>query len=184
MWRWLGQLQTYLWRRPRRGEIKDSGTHVAFEPASSSVAAYRAVITENVALITGISSAKLDQVQDAVWRSMTTGGDLHVLTAELRKQHGLSFEEAAEIARYQVCMSKAVMENTQQLELGITEATWQCSGVKCEGMPSHKAFHGKRFQLVTGAHLDGKWVWPGSEPGCMCTSSAIIPGFDEEPEGN
>jgi uncharacterized protein with gpF-like domain len=183
MWRWLGQLQTYLRRRPRKGEIRDSGTHVAYEPAPSSVAAYRAVITENVSLITGISSAKLDQVQDAVWRSITTGGDLNVLTAELHNKHGLSLHEAAEIARYQVCMSKAVMENTQQLELGITEATWQYSGVKCEGMPSHAAFHGKRFQLVTGAYLDGKWVWPGSEPGCMCASSAIIPRFDDEAKG-
>jgi uncharacterized protein with gpF-like domain len=182
MWRWFAKLQTYLRSRRRNAEIRAAGTTVAFKPAPSSVAAYRAVITENVALITGISSAKLGQVHDAVWRSITTGGDLQVLTAELHKKHGLSLQEAAEIARYQVCMSKAVMENTQQLELGITEAMWQYSGIKC-GMPSHKAFSGKRFQLATGAHLDGKWVWPGSEPGCMCTSSAIIPGFDEEAEG-
>jgi len=181
MWAWVGKLQTYL--RRRAAEAPGAARTIDFKPTSRSIGAYRAVITENVALITGISAAKLDDVQDAVWRSIMRGDELQVFSAELQQKHGLTFEEADEIARYQVCMSKAVMENTRQLELGITEATWQYSGLMCDGMPSHKAFHGRRFKLVTGAHLDGKWVWPGSEPGCRCTSSAIIPGFDDEAAG-
>lgn len=181
MWPWVGKLRSFLHRRT--AETPCAARSIALKPSSSSIAAYRAVITENVALITGISAEKLDDVQDAVWNSILRGDELEVFSAELHKKHGLTVEEAGEIARYQVCMSKAVMENTRQLELGITEATWQYSGVICDGMPSHKAFHGKRFQLVTGAHLDGKWVWPGCEPGCRCTSSAIIPGFDDEAAG-
>jgi hypothetical protein len=71
------------------------------------------------------------------------------------------------------------MENVRRLELGLTEAIWMHSGAGRSPRPSHVAFSGKRFKLATGAFLDGKWVWPGSEPDCLCTSRAIIPGFED-----
>ena len=93
--------------------------------------------------------------------------------------YGVSYDRAASITRYQCNMARAVMENTRCLELGITQAIWQHSGGGKAPRPSHVAFSGKRFKLATGAYLDGKWVWPGSALDCLCTSRAIIPGFED-----
>jgi hypothetical protein len=41
-----------------------------------------------------------------------------------------------------------------------------------------KAFaNGKLFEISTGMFLNGKWTWPGVEPGCRCISKSVIPGF-------
>ena len=43
---------------------------------------------------------------------------------------------------------------------------------------SHVAANGKRFDVGKGISLDGKWVQPGEEINCRCTSRAVIKGFN------
>jgi len=151
---------------------------IKFQPTPASVEAYRAVLAEKVALSEEIPAQHRQDAQAAVWRAVMAGGDLAALSKELQK-YGIVYERAAAIARHQCFMAKAIMENVRRLELGLTEAIWMHSGAGRSPRPSHVAFSGKRFKLATGAFLDGKWVWPGSEPDCLCTSRAIIPGFED-----
>jgi uncharacterized protein with gpF-like domain len=150
---------------------------IKFNPPRASVDAYRAVIAEKVALIAEIPAAHLKNVEAVVWRAVMAGGDLATLSIELQR-YGLSNRRAADIALHQWSMARVVMDNARCLALGITEAIWQHSGAAKTPRASHVAFSGKRFRIVTGAYLDGKWVWPGSEPDCRCTSRAVIPGLE------
>jgi SPP1 gp7 family putative phage head morphogenesis protein len=160
--------------------LKAAAWTVKFSPTKASVEAYRAVIADNVALIEEVPATHRKAVQDVVWRSVMRGGDLSMLSQSLHDNYGVSYDRAAAIARYQCNMARVVMENTRHLELGITEAIWRHSGASKNPRPSHVAFNGKRFKVATGAYLDGKWVWPGSEPDCRCTSRSIIPGLEDQ----
>jgi uncharacterized protein with gpF-like domain len=151
---------------------------IKFRPTPASVEAYRAVLAEKVALSEEIPAQHMQGAQAAVWRCVMAGGDLATLSIELQK-YGLDYKRAAAIARHQCSMAKAVMENVRRLELGLTEAIWMHSGAGRSPRPSHIAYSGKRFKLATGAFLDGKWVWPGSEPDCLCTSRPVIEGFED-----
>jgi uncharacterized protein with gpF-like domain len=151
---------------------------IKFQPTPAAVEAYRAVLAEKVALSAEIPAQHMQDAQAAVWRAVMAGGDLAALSKELQK-YGIVYERAAAIARHQCFMAKAIIDNAHRLELGITEAIWMHSGAGRSPRPSHVAFSGKRFSLTTGAFLDGKWVWPGTEPDCGCTSRAIIPGLED-----
>ena len=159
--------------------LADAGFTVPFKPTAASVEAYRAVIAENVGLIKSIPQQYLKDVQTGVWQSAMRGGDLKTLTDEIKSKYGIAHRRAAFIARDQGNKAKAILENVRRQELGITEAIWQHSGGGKVPRPEHVAFSGKKYTLSKGAHLEGKWVWPGTEPNCRCTSRAIIPGFED-----
>jgi uncharacterized protein with gpF-like domain len=151
---------------------------IKFQPPAEAVEAYLAIIDQKVAMITEIPPQRFQSVRDAVWRAVMAGGDLATLSKELQN-HGISYHRAGEIATHQCNMAKAIMENVRRLKLGITEAIWLHSGGGESPRPSHITFSGQRFNLTTGAFLDGKWVWPGSEPDCLCTSRAILEGYND-----
>ena len=162
-----------------RKALADAGFTVPFKPSAASAEAYRGVIAENVALIKSIPQQYLKDVQTGVWQSAMRGGDLKTLTDEIKSKYGIAHRRAAFIARDQGNKAKATIENVRRQELGITEAVWQHSGGGKVPRPEHVAFSGKRYKLAKGAYLEGKWVWPGTEPNCRCTSRAVIPGFED-----
>jgi uncharacterized protein with gpF-like domain len=163
--------------------LKKVGFAVEFRPTTGSLEAYSAIVAENVQLIKSIPAEYLKDVQTAVWQSVTTGHDLGTLTARLEHNYGITHRRAAFIARDQNNKARAVMENTRRQELGIEEAIWKHSGGGKVPRPTH-VHAGSiklRYSLAKGAYLDGKWVWPGSEPNCKCTSRGVIPGVVYEP---
>ncbi len=162
-----------------RKQFKKAGFDVKlnFTPEIEQIA--KAAIAENVALIESIPAQYFKEIQTKVWQSVSRGGDLHTLAQDLHKSYGISQRRAATIARDQNNKVKAVTENARRLELGLTHARWHHSGGGKEPRASHVAFSGKIFDLKKGAYLDGKWVLPGSEINCRCTSSVVVPGFDD-----
>jgi hypothetical protein len=83
----------------------------------------------------------------------------------------------------------AMMKRKRKVSLGIKHAAWLHSGAPCEMNPKnpedwelrqdaiHRAANGKQFEVSKGMFLDGKWTWPGNEPGCRCMSKPVVPGF-------
>ena len=166
-------------QRQRQADLKAFGMTVAFKPPKAAIEAFRAALSRRVALIEGIDAKQRKGIEQLVWRSVMKGYDMHTLSVGLREKFGFSIDQAASIARHQANMARVVIDNARKLELGITEAIWRHSGAGRSPRPSHVAFNGKRFNIITGAFLDGKWVWPGSEPDCLCTSKSIIPAFED-----
>lgn len=153
------------------------GFTVKFKSTKGSLDAYHSTIAENVNLISSLGQKFNTDIASSVWQSVNRGADMATLSTSLQKVYGVSYRRAALIARDQNHKAKALLENTRRMELGITEARWQHSTAGKEPRPEHVAFSGKTYQLAKGAYLEKKWVWPGSEINCRCTSKAIIPGF-------
>lgn len=161
--------------------LKNAGFSVKFQMTQAAKEGYQAVLQENVGLIKSIPSEYLTDVQQKVWGAVKSGHDLETLTKGLQSDYGVSFRRASLIARDQSNKAKAVIENVRRKELGITQAIWQHSGGGKEPRPDHvKAGQDKLvYDLDKGAYIGGKWILPGTEINCRCTSRAIIPGFED-----
>jgi len=133
---------------------------------------YQAVIAEKVALIDRLPAKYRREARELVWHSVMNGYDDVGLAHELHERFGLIPERARLLATIQCKMARSVIENARNIEIGVREAIWCCEQDRCPS-PSHQGFNGQHYGLVSGAHLDGKRVWPGSEPDCLCASVSI-----------
>jgi hypothetical protein len=147
----------------------------------------KADIRKNIILLEEIDRNHFDQVYDAALLSISAGRDLGLLYNALMqmKINGMTKRRAAEIASFLNNKATALMNRERQESLGIKSALWLYSGAPCEVNPkeptgqdaAHKAANGKSFDVSKGMFLDGKWTWPGVEPGCRCVSKSVVRGF-------
>lgn len=157
--------------------LRKAGFTVKFSVTPTVKDILDATVGENVSLIKSIAAQHLTNIEGAVMRSVTAGRDLSTLSNELKDVYGVTRRRAANIALDQNNKATAAITRARQEELGITEAIWQHSRAGKHPRQSHLAFDGHRYDVKKGAFLDGKWVWPGTEINCRCTSRSVIPGF-------
>jgi hypothetical protein len=152
--------------------LRKLGWSAPFKPTAASVKVYQAVISEKVAMIERLPTKYRKEAQEVVWNFVMKGYDAAGLARELHDRFGIIADRAQQIATTQCKIARAVIENAQQIELGISEAIWCHDSSRCQ-VPSHRALDRKRYPLARGANSDGKRVWPSSEPQCFCSSTAI-----------
>ncbi|MDB5777600.1 MAG: putative phage head morphosis protein [Herbaspirillum sp.] len=162
-----------------RATLKRCGFAVEFKMTAAANDVMQATIGENVGLIRSIASQHLSDVEGMVMRSVSAGRDLGTLSQELAARYGVTKRRAAFIARDQNNKATANITRVRQDGLGITEAQWIHSHGGAHPRPSHVAAAKKRYAIKEGMYLDGKWTWPGVEPGCRCISRSVIPGLDD-----
>jgi SPP1 gp7 family putative phage head morphogenesis protein len=157
--------------------FKQAGWTVEFKPTAAVKEAYAAVIQENVGLIKSIPRKYLTDVQSNVWQSVMRGSDMATLAKQLQKNYHVTARRAAFIARDQNSKARAVAENVRRKELGIQRALWQHSRAGAEPRESHLKMDGKPFDIDKGMWDSAvqRWVWPGTEINCRCSSRSIIP---------
>lgn len=154
------------------GPLRKLSMSAPFKPTAAALKVYQAVISDKVALIDRLPSKYRKDVKECVWDSVMSGYDVAGLARDLHERFGIIPERARLVASTQCKMARSVIENAQSIEVGITEAVWRHDKERC-AIPSHRAFDGRRYALTRGVSLDGKRVWPSSEPECFCGSSAI-----------
>jgi uncharacterized protein with gpF-like domain len=159
------------------GTLRKVGLSRPFKPTSAAIKAYGAVIAEKVALIDRLPPKYRQETYELVWSYVMKGYDASGLARELSNRLGMAPDRAKVIARSQCNMARAVIENAERMDKGIREAVWHYE-TRC-GIRGHRALIGRRYVLAQGASLDGKRLWPGSEPSCYC-SSIDIKASDEE----
>jgi hypothetical protein len=155
--------------------------------ASRLTETVKADIRKNIMLLEEVDKNHFDQLYDAALRSISAGRDLSLLHNALMEMNikGMTKRRAAEITGLLNNKATALMDRERQRSLGIKSALWLYSGAPCEMNPkkptgqdaAHKAANGKSFDVSKGMFLDGKWTWPGVEPGCRCVSKSVVRGF-------
>lgn len=159
--------------------LKDAGFSVEFKMTRAQRDVLNATVNENVALIRSLPQQYLTNIEGAVMRSVQSGRDLHQLTEELQKQHGIVRRRAAFIALDQNNKASAALSRARMIESGLTEAVWQHSSAGKEPRPTHVAMSGKKYDIEKGMwdSAVGKFVLPGELPRCRCVAKAIVKGF-------
>jgi hypothetical protein len=159
------------------GTLRKVGLAKPFKPTRAAINAYGGVIAEKVMLIDRLPPKYRQEAYELIWSYVMRGYDASGLASELSDRLGMAPDRAKLIARSQCNMARAVMENAERMEMGIREAVWHYE-TRC-GIRSHNGLNSRRYVLAQGASLDGKRLWPGSEPSCYC-SSIDVKGSDEE----
>jgi uncharacterized protein with gpF-like domain len=157
--------------------LRKVGLSRPFKPSPAAIKAYGAAIADKVALIDRLPAKYRKEAQELIWSFVMRGFDASGLARELADRFGIAPDRAKLIARCQCNMARAVIENAERMEMGIREALWH-SDTRC-GFRSHSALNARRYVLAQGASLDGKRLWPGSEPECYC-SSIDVEASDED----
>lgn len=158
--------------------LRKAGLTVRFKMTRPVNDIFRATLAEQVNLISSIPEQHLKAVESAVYRSVQTGRDIGGLAKELEHAYGVTKRRAATISVSQNNIATATITRARQVELGITRARWLHSHGGRHPRPEHLAASGKEYDISKGMFLEGKWTYPGVEPGCRCVSKSIIPGLD------
>lgn len=167
-----------------KASLKAAGMTVEFKLNQAANNVLQATIHENVALIRSIASQHLTHVETLVAQSVSQGRDLGWLTEQLQERYGLTKKRAAFISLDQNNKVTSAIQRVRQECLGVTEAIWKHSHAGRVPRPSHVAHDGKKYSIKDGALIDGKLIWPGTEPRCRCVSCPIIPGLQaDSPKG-
>lgn len=154
--------------------LRDAGFTVRFRSSRKINEALNAKIVENVSLIKSIPAEHFADIEQFVMRAVQKGRDIAALTRDLEDRYQVTRRRAALIARDQNNKATAVIQRIRRLELGIKEAEWLHSGGGKHPRPAHVAFSGKKFDVDKGAFIDGKYIQPGEEINCRCTSRIRI----------
>lgn len=157
--------------------LKDAGWTVNFKITPVMRDAMNATIQENVALIKSIPSQYFLEVEGIVMRGFQNGRDLSYISEELQKRYGVTKRRAALISRDQSNKLTATVTQARRTELGLFEAIWVHSGAGKEPRHSHVMAGKKklRFDTREGAYIDGKYILPGQEINCRCSSKTVLP---------
>lgn len=160
-----------------RSALKDAGFTVEFKMTPIMRDAMNASIQENISLIKSIPSDYFTQVEGIVMRGYTAGRDLKTITDELENRYGVTRRRAALIARDQSNKLNATVTKARRVDLGLYEAIWVHSGAGKHPRPDHvKAGRDKlKFDVREGAYIGGKYILPGEEINCRCTSKTVLP---------
>jgi uncharacterized protein with gpF-like domain len=159
------------------GTLRKVGLSKPLKPTPAAIKAYGAVIAAKVALIDRLPAKYRQEAHKFIWNHVMKGYDASGLARALSDRLGMAPDRAKLIARSQCNMARAVMENAERMEMGIREAVWHYE-TRCVDR-SHRALNGRKYGLAQGASLDGKRLWPGSEPSCSCSSIDIKVSAEE-----
>lgn len=157
-----------------KAALRKSGFTVNLQLTDYTRQAMRASVGMNVGLIKSIPGEYLTDVQKYVWEAVEGGFDLATLTDNLDHAYHIGRNRCKLIARDQSNKVHAAMEQARRQELGIKKAIWMHSAAAKEPRQSHVKANGKEFDVSKGMYLDGKWILPGQEINCGCTSKGII----------
>lgn len=155
--------------------LREAGFTVAFKLTPPVRDALNASIEANVALIQSIPEQYATQVQGAVMRSYSAGRDLQTMVKDIQAVYPTTLKRASLIARDQSNKANATVNRARQMELGITDAIWMHSHGGKEPRPDHVAANGKQYKIAQGCLISGKYIQPGEEINCRCTSRPILP---------
>ncbi|WP_050886555.1 phage minor head protein [Bradyrhizobium sp. STM 3843] len=111
-------------------------------------------------------------------RSVQTGLDFGQLTQDLQEQFGDTRRRAAFMARDQNNKATASMTRAPG-QTRITQVIWVHSGVGKHPRSTPVAMNGKKYDVNKGMWDEPvkRWVYPGEETNCRCSSRPVIFGF-------
>ena len=156
---------------------------VKFDP-SRVTQPVKDVVRSTIVALPEIDQINFEKIYEAAIRSILAGRALRLLFEAIMGLNiaGMTKARAADIARLLNNRATSHMNCGRQISLGITHAIWLYAGAPCmvnlkkptdqdiQQDAAHRAADGKEFEIAKGMYLNGKWTWPGFEPGCKCIS--------------
>ena len=186
------QMMNTMFKKEEAGGFLMSGSVVS--PEKEEV--IKALIYENVSLITNIQTHYFEQITGAVMRSIENGKGVSHIEEELLKYKGMTKRRARNVALDQTRKAYNSINLRNMQDAGIKKAKWQHSG----GSQKPRTYHQTRWDGVSGIKdghpngLDGFIFsldrppviqekkgkqdevrgFPGELPNCHCRMAAVV----------
>jgi uncharacterized protein with gpF-like domain len=166
--------------------LRDAGFSVKFQTTRPMNDAFQSVRHANVQLIKSIPQQHLNDVEGMVQRSVQHGHDMGQLSKDLQARYEVTKRRAALIARDQNNKATAIMNKVRKLDLGIKRSRWIHTAASKHPRDSHEDMNATLFDTAEGCYDKeyGDFVQPGQLINCGCIAEGIIPGMDDDQEGD
>lgn len=138
---------------------------------------FKAVITENVALIKSIPEKYLNGVQQAVMRSITTGEGMKQLVPYLQKHKGITYARAKTISLDQTRKAFQAMSAERVKRLGVKKFEWRHVPSNHPRSLHKDTLNGRIFKYDDPPVIDkktGERGFPGQLINCRCMAVPVI----------
>lgn len=136
---------------------------------------FKATVAENVSLIKSIPQKYLGQVEQLVFRSITTGNGLKDLAPGLQKYKDITYARAKMIAHDQTRKAFQGMAAERVKRLGIKKAEW-IHVPSNHPRKTHIAMNGKIYNIEEGLYdsQEKRKIMPAELVNCRCMMRPII----------
>lgn len=133
----------------------------------------KAVIQEQINLITNIPQIHKDKINQAVFEAITRGRDMKFLREELQEINGVTKNRAQLIAKNQIDYATGVINLARASDLGFTHSKWKHSSASKVPRISHKEANNRIFETAKGCLIDGEYIVPGQKINCNCYTVVV-----------
>jgi SPP1 gp7 family putative phage head morphogenesis protein len=168
--------------------LKEAGFAVSVQSLPEIDSVLEGVVVENVDLIKSIPAEYFEDVTAHIMESVEKGRAMKEVTHYLQDRYGITRRRAALIARDQNNKASALIHRVRQKQVGITEAVWVHTTASKTPREEHEGWgdEGTRYNIDEGmwSEEDEEFVWPGTPVNCGCTCLSVVPGSEEESEGD
>jgi SPP1 gp7 family putative phage head morphogenesis protein len=132
---------------------------------------FRAIVSRNVGLISGLSEDITRRVEQAVITATINGDTAAMLSETLKEQFGIVGRRADLIARDQIASAVSDLNMIRQKQAGIVSYKWSTSSDE-RVRSSHVALNGKEFNWDDAGPDHGNH--PGQAINCRCVALAVV----------
>ena len=139
----------------------------------------KALIADNVDLITNIPVKVSQQIHGDLMRSIVNGGSLKDIESDLLKRGIQTTKRARFIARDQLFKATGAINNQRMIDNGITKAVWKHSHGDKFPRRNHQEANGRIYETAKGCPIKNEkgiieFIRPGEKIGCTCYSTPYI----------
>ena len=136
-----------------------------------------AIVEESVGHIERLALYKVSRLQDVIAEGLAQGHTVSRVKETLRAFGGFDQNRATNWAIDQTCRITQGILRANDAELGITQGVWIHVPGQYTSRSTHKALHGKTFDLDTGLYDRevNKYVKPGELKFCRCIYRPVLP---------
>lgn len=136
--------------------------------------AMRALLAEQVGLITSLPTQAADRVHKLVIEGMFDSTRASEIAAEIMRTGEVTKSRATLIARTEVGRVATTLTQVRSQHIGSTAYVWRTSK-DGDVRPSHRAMEGKAVEWAHPPTLDALTGHAGALPNCRCYVEPIIP---------
>lgn len=145
--------------------------------SQSAAQALPDLIKWSTELITRMALRDVERLQNLISEGLQKGQSVSEIRHFLSVTDGFSADRARNVAIDQTNKITQGIARANDSELGVTQGIWIHVPGQYTSRETHKAMHGKRFDLNRGLFDSeaGRYTFPSLEPFCRCTYRPVIP---------
>ena len=130
-------------------------------------------VHENVSWIKSIAAEQHNRVEAIILQGVRRGESINDMAQRIAEVGDVSLKRARFIARDQMGSLHGDLVKARQTRLGLKRFIWWTAADE-RVRDEHAELHGQIFDWATGAEVDGRKIWPGTDYNCYDDETEVL----------